>query len=390
MSSYYNPYFKDYGHDMRKTDLLDTLLKLGYKEDVRRKTPSYHFGLASGREHLVDTALDEDTVINLYQRAFYPHIQFQHWPQYRQRDFSAEEVKRLSMSLIMSFIMAQAMGRDMVSSNEGCLPYLCLYIQKAENASIENINISIQQEDKLRELIISGSKLMPKDKALLLTLPARTKIQWIIAWFVNRCIYSTRARRSALPVCLDSHMNLLSATYQKDGSVLIELLEPNGLQKKATSVSKKIALAVNDLKLSGMVRHKVRFQAIGKGIQTALGVWKVDSQRVLSRRGYPVCSAVCVWVFRNYTKSNSETLQAYDRLLEIALTKSPESRHNLQRKFLNFLENLAIWVESEEGRNKLTSRLQKHFKDSNVSLITSRFGPSARPLQVNLSTTFPS
>ena len=369
---------------LREQKLLDHLPNYGIKKSpIYRSTPSQKFTLSSYVDQLVDTAIDEEHIKNLYERIFI-FDSIQHWvsdaPRPPLRRFSTLEIEGLITSILYSVIMARAMGRDTLTNAMSCLPYLCLNLSDDANYTFSFHHVV------LRKAVERGDKLNTKYKSILLTLPSKMRILWTIAWVINRCRNSLNTRIAALPLCLESHMNLLCITFSDNEEVLIELFEPNGVKAIDQSIGNQFIDLASDLKRYQLVSKTVKFKTIGAGIQTAMGVWKLDlfkSRSHFSSKGYPVCCAICVWAFHKFISEGMATLEEFDSKLFQRL-QSVKDRHDLQREFISFLESQVKWVESDLGRDRIKKSLSKNFSNSNVIKILVRFGGSSSPLYVNM------
>ena len=372
--------------DKRKKRLIEGLFRTQNMTKTNKKinfknTPSHKFIFnPDGHDELIDTALKEDQIIRLYNDVFQYYISYSRLTDEATNTTFSEETGALVESILLSVIMAKAMGREVLEKANTCLPHMCLFLE-----SHKHVAVPPRRLFTLYSLVKHG-KPLHSYKGLLLTLPIRKRVLWTVAWVINRCRKFRETTRVALPLCLRTHMNLLCITYIPDHNILIEHFEPNGLKSIHKGISIYFKNLTVNLRKLNLVPENVEFKSIGTGIQTALGVWhlKIHNDTVrLRSRGYPVCSAICVWAFRMFMKSSSKNLEEFDLDLSIQL-KDWETRHKLQRQFYTFLQSLANWVHSEEGRKDISESLIRNFRDSMVNEITIYFGSISRPLQLVL------
>lgn len=363
-------------------------LRLGYRSALDWQS------LRPG-EVVMDSALQEESIVALYDRVF-GRVRIS-ISLVGGKGFSVAQALALANSLAASVPMARAMGRTRPDVPLACLPHLSVFL--AEDATVPRAS----SREALRKLVLSGGALTARDRSLLLTLPdLRDRLQWTVAWVNNRCRASMAqgARRAAIPIVFrplgaggGQHVNLVSFSFSEN-ETLVELFEPDGQEFYSKgglgAYFSGLGRALWD---QGLVRQRVRFNPVGRGVQTALGQWRFQAggggSYSLQERGYPVCGAVCVWAFSRFVASSYATLDAYDAELFARLTQSRQERHGLQLQFERFLRHMADWVESAEGQSKVAEAMKRNFDDSNVAnLRVSRGGGGADespPLDVRFS-----
>jgi hypothetical protein len=166
---------------------------------------------------------------------------------------------------------------------------------------------------------------------------------------------------------------LVALRTDSAGTTHLELFEPNGVDAyRAEGLADILGGIQQELARWSLLPNGCTFDAVGTGIQTALGEWRFStegSHRKLQQRGYPVCGAVCVWAFAGYLSSQYQTLREFDASLHARLTSRPEDRHNLQREFSDFLTDLAAWND-EAGKDALHAALVSNLQGTNVISLT--------------------
>ena len=332
----------------------------------------------------LDSALDEETVVRLYNQTL-GNVRVS-ITLAGGTEFSVAQTLALAGALAASVPMTRAMGRTRGDAPLACLPHLSVVLSREADVPSKATLL------ELRGLVRAGLPLSPARRALLLTLPdLEMRLQWAVAWVINRCRSSMReTRRAALPLVFRplggrgsaQHVNLISFTFSPH-ETLLELFEPDGPDfYRQGGLGAYFGGLGEALARQSLVRHQVRFRPVGKGVQTALGEWRFRAEArggvTVLQRGYPVCGAVCVWAFSRFLASRHSTLGAYDETLYARLTRSRGERHAMQRDFERFLVDMSEWVASHEGRGAVSEALRRHFHGSNVaSLRVVRGGDAA-------------
>lgn len=334
---------------------------------------------SGGLRRGLDTALNANEVTALYMHTF-GNVQVSAKLK-TDGEFTPTLALNLGQALASSVPMARAMKRGLTQTV--CDPHFVLSL------TADSVIPSRAAKEKLLENVRAGNPLPSAQKALLISLPdLRQRAAWSVAWVAKRCQRSMRAASHAtLPVSyrpLSSgtggtlHANLIALTFDPDGTVHLELFEPNGVDAYyAEGLADILAGIEGEMEKWGLLPNGCTFSAVGTGIQTALGEWRFSASgasRRLQQRGYPVCGAVCVWAFAGYVSSKYGTLRDFDAHLHAQLVSSPEERHCLQRQFFDSLTALSAWNDTD-GRNELRDAIISNLQATNVLTLTISRGP---------------
>jgi len=332
----------------------------------------------------VDTALDEHALVEAYMAVFGAlRVSVRIAALSGSTAFTSSLALGLASSLAASIPLTRAMGRGTApdrARRTACEPHLTLTL--TSEASIPDR----RSEDALVARVVAGSPLSSLDKAVLLALPClRRRTALAVAWVANRCRQSMDASLAALPLLFRPlgsgpggtlHANLLSLRLQKDLTI-VEVFEPNGPDAYMTGgLGGLLEGLPSVIAAAGLTPEPVVVRSVGRGIQTALGEWTFSAS-TLQERGYPVCSAVCVWAFSKFVDSGTESLEQFDQELFAELTSSATARHRLQLEFFRYVQALRQWNDSE-GTGELESALASHFRGTNVQKLVVGRGSSDR------------
>ena len=296
-------------------------------------------------------------------------------------EFTPTLALNLGQALASSVPMARAMRRGLTQTV--CDPHFVLSL--TADAAIPSSTAG----EELLNNVRAGNPLPSAQKALLMSLPdLRQRAAWSVAWVAKRCQRSMRTSLHAtLPVSyrpLSSgvggtlHANLIAMTFDSDGTVHIELFEPNGVDAYYTEGLADILTGIEEeMARWELLPDGCTFSAVGTGLQTALGEWRFSASgtnRRLQQQGYPVCGAVCVWAFSEYLSSEYRTLRDFDAHLHAQLISSPQERHRLQHRFFDSLAALATWNDTD-GRKELRDSILSNLRGTNVLTLAVSRGP---------------
>ena len=344
-----------------------------------------------------DTGLDRRELLELYDQAF-GRVTVSSATRSGGK-FSPVQVANLALSLAASATLAHAMGRERGAPSAGaaCLPHLTLTLTAESCGPPPSVAAAL--DDAVR----AGAPLSACQKAALLALEGkRARAARCVAWVANRCASTMSAsRRAALPVCFcplvggrestEKHFNLLVFTFEEERGVSLELFEPNGLEAYEAgglaSVFDDIGAAIRGDRLSEM---RFRLRPVGSGLQTDLGEWFWSRSRAgggVARlaRGYPICSAVCVWAFTRLLAGDFGSVECLDAALHEELTlRGPERRYELQRDIREYIRRAAAWNDGP-GREALREALVAHFHGTNVLELRVARARGVRPLTVRFA-----
>lgn len=322
-----------------------------------------------------DSALDEEEVLRVYDRLF-PH---ETWTRCElagsvpaARAFSHGIDQRLLTAVARGVIAAHVVGRrsDDPDASGTCAPHLFVELGPM------SLVLGDEAEQSLLWKVRHGAHLLPVEKALLTTRQGlETRIAWALAWVNNHCRrHMPNTLRAMLPISFATlreyghtggwHANVFACSF-RPGETLIEVLEPNGRQAfGAWGLGKALDFEAFVSELRALCGNPVRVRDVGEGLQTALGAWSLENN-VARFRGYPVCGAVCLWILSRFSASEDSSLRRTDHSVFKELTRAPETRHGLQREFLEFMRGLSRW-RSSEGAEELRQALMRNYRNSNV------------------------
>lgn len=328
-----------------------------------------------------DSAINEKELLSLYDLAF-PSIQVQDdliQNSHCSVIFTGNEATDAILVTAHVPIMDHIFSRDSLPTV--CVPHL--YINTT--ASNDERDSTPYALDEMKDTIRAGGKLSRAQKGMLQDpgLAPSERVLLSLAYAINRCW--PRFAYVSVPLFLSptntpgpigAHANMIFIRMSKD-LISIILFEPNGI--KAAREYKTEATLFPDIanKLSSLLRmpRQVEFHIVGSGIQTMLGeirTRQVGNTNITTTRGYAICEAICMYVFSEFLRDPSQSLEAFDAQFMEEL-KDPKSRHAKQQSVMAFLENLAEWTEQSYAPI-LKRALKDIFRNSNVTQITVNYG----------------
>ena len=229
------------------------------------------------------------------------------------------------------------------------------------------------------EAIRTGQKLSRKLKAqIALLADACELVRLTLAYAVNRCLFPERSDRSFTGVLVlllfqppqgPPHANGLFARLISSDQLELCLYEPNGLKAALEYRTFERYLSDIETQLPLLLCRpcRVRAAVVGLGLQTLLGQTtrrKHGPVIVEHRRGYPICEAVVLYFFAEFSRHGlSQGLSPAD--FEVQLLETVGAR-DCRRNLLRFLQHLATWVQVH-GAQALRRQFEALFAGSNVT-----------------------
>ena len=320
---------------------------------------------------MIDTGIDEEKLMQYYARAF-PSMNISHV--YEKRNdcpvtYSSKEA--LNTIIMTSHVPIMDFIFERNSLPNVCVPHLHINTTYSDN----QYETSPEWLHKITRTIQNGLKLSRAEKPLLHDprLPRSQRVLLSIAYAINRCAVFSYI---AIPLYLDAdqiaHANMLFiAKYSK--IIEISLFEPNG-KKAAEQYRTRQSLfprIESDLPKLLIDKKQVLFTIVGSGVQTALGEIETTYEsnlKIVRKRGYPICQAICTYIFSKYLENPEQSLKKFDAEFVEKLQNS-ESRHEEQQNVFEFIKKIALWTKYKYP-GVLKKSLEHIFRTSNVRHIS--------------------
>jgi hypothetical protein len=220
---------------------------------------------------------------------------------------------------------------------------------------------------------LEGKKLSAKQKAQIAVLRSQPdRVLWTVLYAARRCLFAQGYDRACVLLFVRHHANMLVLQEEEEGSggLLVTLYEPNGAPAAAETL--KGLFANFEVRLGRALQRTVRLRAVGLGLQTALGeetVRRTGRAVFTTRRGYPVCAAVVLWLFGEYVRSGLRDLEAFE------LFVFERGKAKLQAELLRWTQDLADWVETTGAYAERLRRLYaRTFESTNVVAVRAAYG----------------
>ena len=331
-----------------------------------------------------DTGIDEKTLLKYYRQSFPAiNVSVSHTLQTCPSMFTGLEAINAALLTAHLPVANHILRRNKLRTC--CVPHIYINtVTEPVHASSRRLRNHIVDKIKL------GKKLLRKEKGLLESsiFSVRNRVRYTLAYVINRCFPDYEY--IALPLLLlisggEPHANMIFIS--KTGRhVNIICYEPNGMKqfiKYGTEghLFDNIENTLPDLLKDR--RMSVSFRPVGSGIQTMLG--EIDIRRHGNRittikRGYPICEAICFYVFSQFLKDPNRSLAEYDARTARKL-ENKHSRHMMQEQILDFLHETAQWTE-EYYRPELTKQIHRVFDNSNVTDVDVKYGKERIEIEI--------
>ena len=284
-----------------------------------------------------------------------------------EEEWTSEEAMMSATNLASSPVIDHCLHRGHEVSKKMCIPHIILDCMR--QGPSESLPFDV------REVILNGDKLSPKQKARLgLLRDVRERALMTLAYTSNRC-YAAKYTRAVIIMFFQAdgvgHANMI-LLERSEKNLAITLYEPNGIEAAKKYFTEKRFFAHLDQTLPSLVGCEVTFKITGLALQTYLGqrfVRKTRASITVVRRGYPICQAAVLWLFSMYVEANQPDVDLV--LFETLLMQ--RTREDLKGSLLSWIFDLEAWVKKSYA-TRMSAKFGYVFRGTNVRIVDLRYG----------------